>query len=205
MEQTIAASMLTCEATRPVVMLDLQLNQRVSLTDAKRIAREQGGELPSIKEFVIWLKDPQNFRKANRKFFWLREGPGLNFEGPCRIDYKNGAIEPMKDKNEWLALPDMEKAWAYPGNGPLQLGVGFQSELLRLGLYGNNPPDDLAHMAYVDGITEKALPPSNEELLRGADAAEKAISGIRAISGDIWDVTILEGFVQMVRESAIKE
>jgi hypothetical protein len=121
MRQTIAAlSTVQQETTRPVNIL----GRRGNFIRAKEIAAEHAGELPSFKEFIVWLKDPTNFDSAKGEWYWLRDEPNFSIPSPCRIDYEKGIIEPVA-KSEWDNLPDHQKSWIYSGNGPLAIYVGY--------------------------------------------------------------------------------
>lgn len=66
-----------------------------TFAEAQKIAKEHSGELPSLQEFIIELKDKNKFARAEGQWYWLREQGGSNILGPCKIDYKKGGINDL--------------------------------------------------------------------------------------------------------------
>ena len=142
MQKTKTPKSLTEEAGRPIVILD----RHETRNDAKKIAKEHNAELPSLKEFIVWLKDRKNFDQAKDGWFWLREPPGLTYDGFCKIDYEKGTLEKIKE-SEWERLPKEQQAYSYREVGDLRLCVGDIDN--RLGLYAADAEGYTGRVAFV--------------------------------------------------------
>lgn len=101
--------------------------------EATEKAAKLGGELPSLREFIFWLKDPKNYELAIERCScnWLRDDrsieervaalerkdkAGIGATGYRRINFERGTLEMVSDE-EYEALPPEERAWAYYGTG----------------------------------------------------------------------------------------
>jgi hypothetical protein len=120
------------------------LNQSASFVDASMLAKKYGGELPSLEELMSWLKNKNNFKMALGESYWLREEPGLEVSGYCKIDYDQGTIEEVSQA-EYNSLPFESKIWVDSGDGPLTLKV---VELCLI-LDAHDLPDKKARVAYM--------------------------------------------------------
>jgi hypothetical protein len=168
---------LTQEPNRPVVIL----SQRGPFERAREIAKDHGGELPSLEEFLRWLnplKNDKSFEDAKKDWYWLREARGLNISGACKIDYEKGTIKEVT-KRQYDNLPEEQKAWAYRGSGPLALDVGGYDNWYKLGLYAiESYSIDDARVAFVKvepkttsdgtsiGLSDSFSPSKKTETLR---------------------------------------
>ncbi|HII09503.1 TPA: hypothetical protein HA310_00065 [Candidatus Micrarchaeota archaeon] len=160
-QATTISETATQEAIRPVLLT----RHRRRLAGAKDIATEAKGELPSLKEFILWLEDKENYSQAKRDWYWLREEPNLNLIDPCRIEYKKGTLKSVS-KEEWDTLDEDKKARFHPGNGSLCLGVGLTDCKSGLTAFADASPDHLARVAYVKQKPKPEASVQPEILLR---------------------------------------
>jgi hypothetical protein len=126
--------------------------ERGNLYEAKEEAKDREGELPSIKEFILWLnKSPKNLESARGDIYWVRDAPGVELFGPCKIDYEKGTIDSVSREIWNKNLTQKNSAWAYPGGGNILLRItNNDSKTGRLELiasYGSK--NTRARIAYV--------------------------------------------------------
>ena len=141
------------------------LRQVADFAGSNGIAAENGGRLPTLKEFITELKSPEFYEKAKYNSYWLGEN-GLGFSGYARIDYEKGTITQVREK-DWERLPISERAYAYSGSGPVSLGVDVDDGDWRLGVYAFDGPDDVAsRVALVRDGHVAAAPKSALETLQ---------------------------------------
>lgn len=104
-------------AAKSIVILD----QRANFADAKKIAGEHKGRLPTLQEFVRAIKDPKQLESLRGDWYWTSDDKLP--EGYCQIDYEQGALV-VKPKKEWDALPSEQKAFVLKGSAPVAISVG---------------------------------------------------------------------------------
>lgn len=97
------------------------LEQRATFAEAKKIAGEQKGRLPTLQEIIRAIKNPQLMSKLRGDWYWISDEKIP--DGYCRIDYEQAALV-QKTKSEWDALPEEERAYVQPGAGALQVSIG---------------------------------------------------------------------------------
>ena len=108
------------------------LNKRATYPEALELARRMNSRLPTLKEFIISLKDnPKLYRQSKGDWYWLGDEPGISIPGHYKINYEKGTIEKVYE-SQWLALPLEERAYAWKGDGPLALFVYNDSPVRRL-------------------------------------------------------------------------
>ena len=100
--------------------------QRADYSYSERVAKEHGGRLATLREFLVALKDPQQFENLKGYSYWL-SGAGLDVSKYCKLDHEKGMFVELREE-EWNALPANEKVFICPGSGPLLLGVATLGE-----------------------------------------------------------------------------
>ena len=115
-------------------------DQRASHSESERIAKEMGGQLLTVKEFIQALKDPVQYQKMRGDWYWTAD-MGLNLSGYSKIDYENGTITSVSAK-EYRKLDVSQRAYAWSGNGPVALYVDFNGYFYsrRLGVAADYGP-----------------------------------------------------------------
>jgi hypothetical protein len=110
------------EVVRPIIIT----RQRMGFVGATEKAAHEGGELPSLNEFVLWLsRDKANYNRAKRDWFWLREEPDSGLMGRCRIDHSKGTPEPVTSEEEWCLLDDDKRATVLSRDGQTCVAIGL--------------------------------------------------------------------------------
>jgi hypothetical protein len=181
----------------PIVILD----QRVDFAGAQLIVKSTGDQqLPSLKEFILWLSIDANFQHAQGSNYWLREKSKLKISEHCKIDYKNGSIKPVS-KEEWEKLPEGHRAWASPGKRAIQLMVGrsFEDGLV---IHANYYPSNLAQVALVElkSKKHKNQNPQIANLLRRVDNLEEQLKNVNKINRtQAKEIQKLQSFSRILR------
>ena len=113
------------------VTIDIS-DRRSSFSEAQQLAKALDSRLPTLKEFIIALKDPEFFKIAKGNCYWLN-GSGLSVSGYFEINYNKGELErPPKTQTSSFSTPVDRRAYAYSGKGPLILFVREVEFALRL-------------------------------------------------------------------------
>lgn len=97
------------------------LDQRATFADAKKIAGERQGRLPSLQDFIRAMRDPKQLEKLRGDWYWISEEKIP--DGYCRIDYDQGTLIQVA-KKEWDVLPAEQKAFILTGTGAVGITVG---------------------------------------------------------------------------------
>jgi len=111
----------------------ITLSHRTGRYDAEKIARANGGELLTVKEFIEALKDPVQYAKMKNDWYWTAD-TGLKIWGYLKIDYEKGALEKVSEK-EYSELPIEQRANALGGSGPVALAVGYGGNVKYKGIW----------------------------------------------------------------------
>lgn len=102
----------------------LVLEQRANFVEARRIAAEHNGRLPTLQEFIHAINNPEQFKQLRGDWYWTgEEQVPIKPEGYCRIDYEHSVLVQVTGK-EWNALPAEQKAYMLGGSGAVEVGVG---------------------------------------------------------------------------------
>lgn len=113
--------MSEAKTSKPAIIV---LDQRATFADAKKIAGEHKGRLPTLQEFIRVLKDPEQFGKLSGDWYWTGEEQSpIKPEGYCKIDYDQFSLVEIA-KNEWDALPKDQKAYMLAGKGAVEISLG---------------------------------------------------------------------------------
>ena len=151
-QATTTPEAIVQETIRPITIT----RHRRGFAGAKELAaQEKGGELPSIKEFILGLKDEANYNRA-KNWFWLREEPEFNLTGRCKINYEKGTLEPVTSDEAWRKLDADKRAVVLSGGGFMCIAIG-------LAVFADATSSQ-ARVAYV--LKERKNPAQAEELLR---------------------------------------
>lgn len=97
------------------------LDQKENNLNSKIIARKNGGQLLTVKEFIQALKDPSLYLRMRGDTYWTAD-TGLNISGYSRIDYENGTIAGVSE-NEYKKLLVEQRAYAWNGNHNVTITV----------------------------------------------------------------------------------
>ena len=143
--------------TGPITVLE----QKANYSDAVKIAAQNGGRLPTLKEFIIQLKtDKSLLEKTGMDEVWLGDDPGLKIVGrdlksnetvSCKIDYKNGVLTPVASEAIWEALPDGKRAEVSGGSGHFVLLVDcitLGGPEIRLQVMHERECNEIVHATY---------------------------------------------------------
>ena len=84
----------------------IEVNMRQG--EAKKIAKEEGGRLPYIKELIFTIKNSEQFEKWIGQY-WVSDRVLWVKNGFYRIDYAKLSLEKISE-NVWERLPDKERA-----------------------------------------------------------------------------------------------
>ena len=146
------AAQATKEVTtlqKPIIILD----QCATRSEAKRIATVNGSRLISVKEFILAIKDPTQYKRLEGRRYWTADY-GLKLSGYCKIDYENGTIVKVSE-SEWEKLTREQRAYAYGGSGPVILSLDYDYGGLVVDVV--TWPNGVAQVAYVEGKTSQTL------------------------------------------------
>jgi len=101
---------------KPIITV---LDQYASRTETKQIASTNGGRLPSLKEFILAIKDKSHNKQLKEAWFWTSDD-GVMVSRESKIDYKEGKVIEVTPA-EWKKLPFEQKAYASSGTGPVAI------------------------------------------------------------------------------------
>jgi hypothetical protein len=137
----------TQEVSRPVTVSKPRLN----LTRMQQFVKELNAELPSLKEFILWLKDPKNYEKAQSDWYYMRDNPLLKIHGPCKIDYENATLVAISEKefNNLRRENKKQTAWVFASDDSMALAVDSKVDRYIWSLDSSGGPGFSARVAYV--------------------------------------------------------
>ena len=135
------------------------LEHKASYTESKLITEEYGGRLATLKDMIIQLGADSTFSdRVNGQGFWLGDNPGLKVKGWCRINYLEGALEPVS-REEWEELTPKDRAYSPGGLGPVALGFSYKDGDRCLSVFADIPGGFLAtRIAIVKDKQDSAEP-----------------------------------------------
>ena len=148
------------------------LQQWVKPKEAEEHAADEGGRLPTKKEFIRALKDPEFYNKVQQGCYRLSGGPELGISGRCKIDYKKGDVVGVSTSG-WRDLLPKEKAWVDTGNGLLTIGVGSLVDEYRILLSSNDRSVSIVRLALIKKAETSILRSQKPEIREVKVAARK--------------------------------
>jgi len=108
------------------------LDHRAGRYEAEQIAKKNGGQLLTVKDFIQLLNDPIKYAKMKNDWYWTAN-TGIVLSGYLKIDYENGTLGKVSEE-EYGKLAVKKRAYAMWGSGPVALAVGYGGDIKYHGI-----------------------------------------------------------------------